>query len=99
MKSIPPREPALKPVKATSHLPANGEELQRRLYDYDARLARQGLCQAGELVKYVVQAGVKAGFDSDLATWTGDAILLSVEETKAFEARMRQAKAPQKDVA
>jgi hypothetical protein len=96
---IPPREPVVKPIKATSNLPANGEELQRRLYDYDARLARQGLCQPGELVKCVVQAGVKAGFDSDLATWTGDAIHLAVEETKAFEARMRQAKAPQKDVA
>lgn len=71
-------------------LPANGTELQRRLYDYDARLAAQGVCAAGELVKHIVQAGVKAGYDSDLSTWIGDAIQLAVEETKAFEGRARQ---------
>jgi hypothetical protein len=76
--------------KAGPALPANGEELQRRLYDYDARLARQGLCEAGALVKHVVQAGVAAGHDPDLATWPGPAIQLAVDQTRAFETQARR---------
>jgi hypothetical protein len=79
--------------------PANGAELQRRLYDYDARLAAEGICQRGDLVKHVVQAGTKAGYDSDLATWTGAAITLAADETRAFEARARQQSSDQKNVA
>ncbi len=95
-----PREAAA--AKNGPGLPANGAELQRRLYDYDARLARQGVCEPGALVKHVVEAGVGAGFERDLATWSGPAILLAVEETKAFEAKVRKetkGKAKQKDVA
>src|SRR5207245_2140745 len=73
------------PMRNGPHLPANGAELQRRLHDYDARLAKQGVCKQGELVEFVKAAGVKAGFDPDLATWSGPAILLAVEETKTFE--------------
>lgn len=73
-----------------SHLPSTGPELQRRLYDYDAKLAKQGLCQQGDLVKHVVEAGVRAGFDADLSSWSGSAMLLAAEETKAFEAGARQ---------
>jgi hypothetical protein len=95
-----PETPGKAPAKMTGHgLPANGAELQRRLYDYDARLAAEGVCQRGDLVKHVVQAGTKAGFDSDLASWIGPAISLAVDETKAFEARARQGAAQQKHVA
>jgi hypothetical protein len=80
-------------------LPANGVELQRRVHDYDARLSQQGVCQAGELVKHIVQAGVKAGYQADLATWSGPAITLAVEEARAFEARLRQQKDERKEVA
>lgn len=80
-------------------MPANGVELQRRVHDYDARLAQQGVCQAGELVKHIVQAGVKAGYEADLATWAGPAIALAVEEARAFEARLRQEKSERKEVA
>jgi hypothetical protein len=90
-----PRRPA---AKIAGHvMPTNGAELQRRLYDYDARLAAQGVCQQGDLVKHVVQAGVKAGYDSDLSTWSGKALTLAVDETKAFETRGR--KRPEKEVA
>jgi hypothetical protein len=85
--------------KAGPGLPANGAELQRRLYDYDARLARQGVCEAGALVKHVVAAGVKAGFEADLAAWSGPAIQLAVDETRAFEAQAREHAAARKDVA
>jgi hypothetical protein len=83
-------------LKNAPTVPANGAELQRRLYDYDARLAKQNLCRAGELVKYVVGAGMKAGFEADLATWTGPAITLAIEETRAFESRLRKERAEQK---
>src|SRR5579871_4583429 len=53
-------------AKTSAAMPANGVELQRRVYDFDARLAQQGMCEAGEMVKHIVQAGVKAGYESDL---------------------------------
>jgi hypothetical protein len=93
----PPRRPA---AKLSGHaMPTNGAELQRRLYEYDARLASQGVCERGDLIKHVVQAGVKAGFDSDLSTWTGPGIELAVEETRAFETEARQNQQTAKDVA
>jgi Rad52/22 family double-strand break repair protein len=79
--------------------PATGAELQQRLQDYDARLAAQELCQPGELVEHVLQAGIKAGYKTDLTTWTGAAIALAVEETKAFEAQARRRAEQRKDVA
>jgi hypothetical protein len=83
--AAPPRAPT--PARLPPGLPASGLELQRRLYDHDARLAKKGVCQPGELVKHVVAAGVKAGHDADLTTWSGTAIALAVEETRSFEAR------------
>jgi hypothetical protein len=85
-----------KPAQA---LPANGAELQRRLYNYDAVLAKQGLCQPGELVKHVVGAGVTAGYEGDLSTWSGNAIVLAVEETKTFESKVREKGSERKEVA
>jgi hypothetical protein len=84
---------------STPALPANGVELQQRLYAYDSQLAKQGVCRAGELVKHIVQAGVKAGYEADLATWSGAAIQLAVNETKAFESRIRQHPVGQKEAA
>jgi hypothetical protein len=96
-KAAPPRKAG---GKAAGHnLPANGDELQRRLYDYDARLAAQGLCPQGALVRHVVEAGVKAGHDADLATWSGPAMLLAADETRAFENQARARQARRKDVA
>src|SRR5262249_5067746 len=92
--------PAAKVARTALHtLPANGAELQRRLYDYDARLAAQGLGPPGALVKHVVAAGVKAGHDSDLSTWSGPAIALATDEVKAFEAHARQRQTRPKEVA
>ncbi len=90
-------EPAA--TKNGTTMPANGVELQRRVHDYDARLAQQGVCQAGELIKHIVQAGIKAGYEADLATWSGPAIALAVEEARAFEARLRRQKSERKEVA
>jgi hypothetical protein len=99
-ETVESRNEASKPAaKNGPSMPANGVELQRRLHDYDARLAQQGVCPAGELVNHIVQAGVKAGYEADLATWSGAAIVLAVEEARSFEARMRQQKKEQKEVA
>jgi hypothetical protein len=95
-----PREEAKgKAARGAPSLPANGAELLRRLNDYEARLSKQGVCQPGELVQHIAQAGAKAGFGTDLATWSGPAIQLAVEETRAFETRARQQAAERKDVA
>ncbi len=96
----PTAKPAAKPAPKTAArvaahtLPSSGDEFQRRLYDYDAKLAREGVCQPGELVKRVVEAGAKAGFDPDLATWDARGITLAAEQTKVFEAHARQRPAP-----
>lgn len=75
--------------------PANGLELRGRLLSYDAKLAGQGLCENGDLMAHVVQMGVRAGYEADMTTWSGQAILLAAEETKAFEAQRRDPKAAQ----
>ncbi len=94
------QKPAAKKPKLAAHaLPANGADLQKRLSDYDARLAAQGVCRPGDLIKHVVQAGVKAGHPADLGAWDGPAIQLAVEETKRFEASRRPQAAPKKEVA
>jgi hypothetical protein len=87
-----PAEPAAEPEKPGPRpaLPANGLELQQRLNAFDTQLARQGLCKPGDLVKHVVQAGNQAGFASDLASWSGPAIIFAVEETRTFANRMRE---------
>ncbi len=86
------------PSESGHKLPATGMELLKRLTVKDRQLAEQGVCQEGDLVKHVVAAGVKAGFESDLASWTMPAIQLAVGETRAFEAKVRQP-APAKNVA
>jgi hypothetical protein len=73
--------------------PANGLELKRRLFEKDAQLARMGNCKPGELIEAVVQAGVAAGHDKDLATWNTEAIELAIEQTRQFEAKRRPAAA------
>jgi hypothetical protein len=76
--------------------PATGAELQKRLYEKDAQLASEGVCQPGELVKHIVEAGKKAGYEPDLATWKDAAIDLAINETKVFAAQRSK---PRKDVA
>src|SRR5436309_12204572 len=55
LPGLPAREepgpaPVAAPAQAprTGNLPANGEELQKRLYAKDAQLVRAGICRAGE---------------------------------------------------
>jgi hypothetical protein len=80
-------------TKARAHsLPADGEELHRRLRDYDARLAAQKLCPVGAVLSHVAQAGAAAGYGEDITTWTGPAIQFAAETVKEFEANLRKPK-------
>jgi hypothetical protein len=83
----PAQEPA--PAKATRTLPRDGEELQKRLYAYDARLAQEGVCQPGDLVKRVVQSAVKAGLPPVIGEWQGDTIKRAVQAAVKAEADLR----------
>ena len=83
-------QPASSRAKATRPLPANGVELQQRLQDYDARLTADGLCQGGDLVLYVVNAGVERGYAGDLTTWDGPAIAWAVDEARKYQAVKRR---------
>jgi hypothetical protein len=81
--------PAPKPTatpKGTPKLPDSGEELHRRLREYDAKLANDKRCGLGALLSHVSQAGVKAGYGDDITRWAGPAIQFAVDTVKTFEA-------------
>ncbi len=66
------------------HLPADGKELLVRLNKHEQQLVGEGRCKAGDLVRFVLEAGRKAGHPADLHQWTGPAMQLAVEEAKRF---------------
>lgn len=102
-KKVEPKKETPEPMKSeskaepkTGHpLPANGQELHRRLQDYDAKLAAQKLCVRGALLAHVTQAGVKAGYTANMADWSGAAIPLAVEAVKEFEQTVRGSGKPE----
>jgi hypothetical protein len=84
-------EPRTLPVRKADHkLPASGEELRQRLLDYEAKLVDEGVCEKGELIRHVTEAGEKAGFGPDLTTWTKPAFGMAAKETRTFENRSRR---------
>lgn len=80
--------------KPENSIPANGQELHRRVRDYDAKLAAAKVCNVGELLAHVTQAGVKAGYAANMLEWSGPAIAFAVEAVKEFD-NSRKAKAGQ----
>jgi hypothetical protein len=74
-------------------LPESGEELHRRLREYDAKLAAQKLCSLGALLSHVAEAGSHEGFGMDINHWSGPAIVFAVDAVKQFEQRLRNGKA------
>ena len=93
-----PRIDAPKPVAVkaeapkTANLPSNGQELHRRLREYDAKLAAQKLCPVGALLAHVTQAGVKAGYTANMSEWNGPAIQFAVDAVREFDQTARQGK-------
>lgn len=88
------KEPA-KTTSTSTGMPANGEELHRRLKDYDTELQRQGLCNLGELLAHVTQAGIKAGHSANITEWSEEAIQLAVAETRRFRDQLKRKQQPQ----
>lgn len=87
----PPRHqapPATTPKQnGDPNLPKSGAELKARLEAYDAKLAGQGVCKPGDLVKHVAAQGAAVcGYPPDLAQWAGPAIPFAVDTTKEFVA-------------
>ncbi|QJX00315.1 Rad52/Rad22 family DNA repair protein [Frigoriglobus tundricola] len=89
---VEPKADTSKPEAPKSGLPSNGQELHRRLQEYDAKLAAQKVCSRGALLAHVTQAGVKAGFTANMLEWAGPAIPFAVDAVKEFEQAARQAK-------
>jgi hypothetical protein len=78
--------PVAPPAPKLPKLPNTGEELHRRLREYDQKLANDKRCNLGALLSHVSQAGVKAGFGDDITRWSGPAIQFAVDTVKTFEA-------------
>jgi hypothetical protein len=97
-KSAAPSETPKEATKTTG-LPSNGQELHRRLREYDAKLAAQKLCAVGQLLAHVTQAGVKAGYSANMSDWTGPALPFAVEAVKEFEQSARQSKSEPRNAA
>ena len=87
-----PKADPPKPEAPRTGLPSNGQELHRRLQEYDAKLAAQKVCSRGALLAHVTQAGVKAGYTANMLEWVGPAIPFAVDAVKEFEQAARQAK-------
>jgi hypothetical protein len=86
-----PERPTIAPrvVRSPNTLPADGTELLHRLNDFDARLAGQNRCTAGDVVREIISAGVQAGYSEEITSWTGPAIAFAVETAKAIDIRLR----------
>lgn len=97
--AVPTPAPAPAPAKQSaaakkplSTLPESGEELHRRLREYDAKLAAQKLCGVGALLSHVAEAGLNEGFGSDITRWSGPAITFAVDAVKTFEQSLRKSR-------
>lgn len=88
--TVPPKQEKSEPPKST--LPADGKELEKRLREYDGKLAAQNLGKAGDLVAYVIAEGDKAHYNADLSSWSGSQIQFAVDATKAYENMVRTPK-------
>lgn len=71
-------------------LPSTGHELYTRLQAYDAKLAAQNLCKAGDMLAEVCKRGVTKGYPVNIHHWSGPAIQFAVDAVKAFEENCRQ---------
>ena len=93
--SKPAHKPKLAAVPAADKaekphgLPADGDELHRRLREYDDKLAKQKACGVGALLAHVAQAGAAAGYGDDISRWDGPAISFAVDAVKRFQASLK----------
>ena len=87
------------PMAAPKPVPANGTELRERLQKHEEQMVREKRCRPGDLMTFVLHAGVQAGHAEDLTAWEGPAIRLAVEQTRVFKERLRGLAEAQKGAA
>jgi hypothetical protein len=87
--AVPKSKAALPAPPKIAALPSDGDELHRRLREYDAKLAAKKQCGVGALLAHVAQAGAARGYGEDLTRWNGEAIKFAAEAVKAFESGLR----------
>lgn len=94
-KSVKEKVRQPKSEREAHTFPEDGQELERRLADYDQDLSEQGLFAPGDLLGHVLDGVSKAGpktgqtYGPDVRTWPARAIKLAIEATKAFEQQAR----------
>lgn len=66
---------------------ATSSDFHRQLQQYDGKLAGDGLCSVGDLVKAVAAAGKRDGFPADLTAWDAAQIERARAVTKDFVER------------
>jgi hypothetical protein len=89
--AIPRPKTQISTTPKLAKLPSSGDELHRRLREYDSKLAAQKVCSVGALLSHVAQAGAKEGYGDDISRWTGPAISFAVETVRAFELSLKSA--------
>ena len=88
-RAAPPAKPRAAAQGMPAKPPATGAELERRLLDYERRLAAEGLCGVGDLLGHVRRAGAVLKLPPAMADWGKEGIAMAVEQVKEFEARRR----------
>lgn len=87
----PVEQPKPEPKKKEpDNLPKSGEELAKRIRDYDSKLAAAKVSPTGGLVAAVLEAGAKAGYPARMEEWSGPAIPFAVDVVKEYETSRKQ---------
>lgn len=87
-----PRQPApAKPAEPPNSNDKPAPSLLQRLTEKDAKLATEGWCNKGDLLKHLAIAGGKAGLGEGIGAWPDkEGFALAIAETKKFEEACRQ---------
>lgn len=83
----PPAKPAPAPAQAAPVAKiTSGADFLQKLHSHDAKLAHEGKCKGGELIKRIASVAKRAGYDPDMSKWGEAEIKAAREATKVFEA-------------
>lgn len=86
--ALAPPPTATPPSKQPQGPPQTGAELEARLNAFDARGAKDGRWQAGEVLEYIRRAGVDhEGLPEEFALWEGRSLVQAMEAAQEFGRR------------
>lgn len=87
-----PAEIRARPQSAVA-LPADGKELKGRLEAYERKLAAEGVCEPGALIKEIVAEGIRShDLGANIEDWGLVGIRFAIDHVRTFEA-LRRARA------